>query len=79
MIRFALHELLLAYVGVFLGMIFLAWWGHSLVRSFRERRALKDVLRCGFCAHEFRDESDVPLPRCPACRALVERKQLSRL
>lgn len=79
MIRFALHDLLLAYVAVFIIAIFVAWWLHSIIRSSRERRALKNVVRCGFCAHEFRDETETPLPRCPSCHGLVERKLLSRL
>lgn len=79
MIRFELHELLLVYVGGFVFVIFLAWWAQSIVRSRRERRALKNVVRCGFCAHEFRDETETPLPRCPSCGGLVERKVLSRL
>ncbi len=79
MIRFKLHELLFAYVAVFIIAIFVAWWLHSIIRSSRERRALKNVVRCGFCAHEFRDETDIPLPRCPSCHGLVERKLLSRL
>ena len=79
MIRLSLHELVLAYVGIFVILIFLAWWTHSLVRSSRERRALKNVVRCGFCAHEFRDTTETPLPRCPSCGGLVERKLLSRL
>ncbi len=79
MIRFQLHELLLAYVAVFIIAIFIAWWLHSIIRSSRERRALKNVVRCGFCAHEFRDETGTPLPRCPSCHGLVERKLLSRL
>jgi DNA-directed RNA polymerase subunit RPC12/RpoP len=79
MIRFALHELLLIYVVVSVVGIFIAWWMHSVVRSNRERRALKNVVRCGFCSHEFRDETETPLPRCPSCGGLVERKVLSRL
>ena len=79
MIRFSLHELVLAYTGSFVLAIFLAWWLHSLVRSSREKRALKNVIRCGFCAHEFRDTSETPLPRCPACGGLTERRLLSRL
>jgi rRNA maturation endonuclease Nob1 len=79
MIRLSLNELVLAYAGIFIIAIFLAWWAHTIVRGHREKRALKNVVRCGFCAHEFRDETGTPLPRCPSCGGLVERKILSRL
>lgn len=79
MIRFQLHDLLFAYTGIFAMAVFLAWWAHSLIRSSRERRAFKNVVRCRLCSHEFRDETGTPLPRCPVCGGLAERKELSRL
>lgn len=79
MIRLTLAELLFAYAGIFVFLIFIAWWSYTILRGNREKRALKNVVRCGFCAHQFRDESDKPMPRCPSCGGLVERKLLSRL
>ena len=79
MIRFSLAELVYVYAGVFVAAVFIAWWAQTIVRGNREKRALKNVVRCGFCAHQFRDTSDRPMPRCPSCGGLVERKLLSRL
>jgi hypothetical protein len=79
MIRLDLHELMLAYAGVFIILVFIAWWLHSLFRSHREKHALKNVVRCGFCAFQFRDNSEKPLARCPSCDGKVDRNTLSRL
>ena len=79
MIRLQLHEFLFLYVGLCLGIILLAAWVHNLVRTSRDRRARKDLLQCQLCAFEFRNQTNTVLPRCPHCRALVERRSLSRL
>jgi predicted Zn-ribbon and HTH transcriptional regulator len=79
MFQFTLHQLPFVYAGLSIAAIAIAVLLHNLRRTRRERAALRHVLKCTFCAFEFRDETTTILPRCPRCRGLVERRKLSRL
>ena len=79
MFRLELHQLLFAYTGFCLAIVFLAWWLHNARRSQREHHAVQSLVKCGLCAFEFRDTSETPLIRCPRCSARVSRNRLSSL
>ena len=79
MFRLELHQLLFAYTGFCLAVVFLAAWIHNLRRTRREYLAIRDLAKCSLCAFEFRDTTETALPRCPRCGALVNRDRLSRL
>ena len=79
MFRLQLHQLIFVYAGFCLAIILLAAWFHNMRRTRRDRAALHDLMKCGLCAYEFRDETEAAIPRCPNCNALVERRHLSRL
>ena len=79
MFQFTLHQLIFVYAGLCLATIAVAVFLHNFRRTRRERSAMRHVLKCAFCAFEFRDETVTVLPRCPRCNGLVERRRLSRL
>ena len=79
MFRVEPHQLLFIYAGLGLAVIFLAAFLHARRRSALERAALNEMLKCGLCAYRFRNTSGLLHPRCPNCRALVERKPHSKL
>jgi predicted Zn-ribbon and HTH transcriptional regulator len=79
MFQFTLHQVIFVYAGLCIAVIAIAVALHSLLRTRRERAALRLVLKCGFCAFEFRDDTTTTLPRCPRCHGLVERRRLSGL
>jgi len=73
MIRVSLTVLIFIYLAVFLTVVFALWIWFEWNRQRRERRAVRNRLRCSLCAFEFEDSSDEPLPRCPRCGSLNER------
>ena len=79
MIRVSLTYLVLIYLLLMLGPIITAWLFTEWRRQRRERAAFIHVIRCGICAHEFKDETNALLARCPHCSSLNERYRLSRL
>jgi uncharacterized paraquat-inducible protein A len=79
MFRLTLHEMIFAYTGGCLLVIFLAAWAYNFGRTRREHAARKGLMRCRLCAFEFRNSENAVLPRCPRCNSLVERRRLSKL
>ena len=79
MIPVSLSYLILIYLSIMLGPIFLAWIIYEWRRQRRERAAFRFVVHCGLCGFEFEDKSSTLLPRCPRCASLNERYPLSRL
>ncbi|MEI9896043.1 MAG: hypothetical protein WDN28_19780 [Chthoniobacter sp.] len=79
MIPVSLSYLVLIYLSIMLGPIFLAWIIYECRRQRRERAAFRYVLRCGLCGFEFEDKSATLLPRCPRCGSLNERLRPSQL
>jgi len=67
----------LVFISLFVtiaGIIFV-WICYELVERHRARRALRHRLRCPLCAMEFTDSSNDPLPCCPRCSSLTERRK----
>lgn len=79
MFRLDLHELIFTYTGLCLVVMLLAALLHNIRRHRQEVRARRNLVRCHFCALDFRDETDAELPICPACGATTDRQTLSRL
>ena len=55
MIRVSLAYLVLIYLVLMLGPVFLAWIVNGWRRQRRENVIFRDVLRCSLCGFEFRD------------------------
>ncbi len=79
MIPITLSYLVLIYLVLMLGPIFVVWFFNEWRRQRRERAAFRHVMRCSLCAFEFADSTSTLLPRCPRCGSLNERYKLSRL
>lgn len=79
MIRVSLSYLVLIYLVLMLGPVFLAWIVNGWRRQRRENAIFRHVLRCDLCGFEYRDETTQLLARCPRCAALNERYRISRL
>jgi len=58
---------------VFLCGIFFVWFCYEMSRRARERRAVRDRLRCAVCRMEFADRTTDPLATCPRCGSRNER------
>lgn len=79
MFRLEPHQLLFVYAGLGIALVFIAALIHTIRRARRERAALRDVMRCGMCGFQFRNERQLVTPRCPNCGSLVEKKRQSSL
>ena len=75
MIALELPWLVFACLFVTIAGILFVWISYELVERHRARRALRHRLRCPLCGMEFADASSEPLPRCPRCRSLTERRK----
>ncbi len=75
----SLSYLVLIYLCIMLGPIFLAWVFYEWRKQRRDRAAFRHVLRCTLCGFEFEDKTSALLPRCPRCGSLNERSRPSRL
>ena len=75
MIPLELPWLVFACLFVILAGIFFVWICYEIVDRQRMRRALRHRLRCALCGMEFVDAAGDPLPRCPRCGSLTERRK----
>ncbi|MEM7385771.1 MAG: hypothetical protein AAF514_12575 [Verrucomicrobiota bacterium] len=74
MIQLSLSQFLETYLFALLAVVFILWTVGHWKRRRRERALRKTRLRCRVCAHHFTDESNNPLPECPHCGRLNQRK-----
>jgi hypothetical protein len=79
MIRVPLSEFLEIYLGAVLVWTFAVWVFGNWRRRRRDIASRRVVIRCEICGSEFRDPSENPLTRCPACGRLNERTAYSSL
>ena len=79
MIRVSLTVLIFIYLALFLTAVLTLWIGFEWSRQRRERRAVRNRIRCALCAFEFEDASEESLPRCPRCGSLNERERFRML
>lgn len=79
MFRVEPHQLLFVYAALGVAFIFLVALIHTIRRTRQERSALRNLLHCGMCGFEFRNEHNLVNPRCPNCEALVDPKRKSGL
>ncbi len=77
MIALPLTWLVIAYVGLSLGVIATLWLMTEWTRRRREVRARRHRVRCVFCTREFEDRTRDETPRCPGCGRLNDRISMS--
>ncbi|MCB1236163.1 MAG: hypothetical protein KDM91_13925 [Verrucomicrobiae bacterium] len=79
MIRVSLDSLIVVYLTLLLGILFLVWVGVELVSSRRQRRRRRDFVICGICDHIYEDRTERKLLNCPRCGALNERSAVREI
>jgi uncharacterized paraquat-inducible protein A len=79
MIHVSLTLLIFIYLFGFLSAVFGLWIWSEFRRQRRARQALRNRVCCSLCSFHFDDPSEEPLPRCPRCGAINERRQVSLL
>ena len=75
MIALELPWLVFACLFVILAGIFFVWICYEILERRRARQALRHRLHCALCGMEFVDAAGDPLPRCPRCGSLTERRK----
>ena len=79
MIHVSLTFLVFVYLALFLLAVFGFWILFEWKRQRRERWAVRNRIRCTLCAFEFENPTELPLPRCPRCGSLNERRPFRML
>ena len=79
MIHVSLTVLIFVYLVLFLMAVFGLWILFEVNRQRRERRSVRNRIRCTICAFEFENSTKEPLPRCPRCGSLNERRAFRML
>lgn len=79
MIRIELPSLIFIYLYLSVIVIGGLWFFEGWRSQKRKKQALRYVVRCTICASIFEDKTNVPLPRCPRCGSLNERRNFGGL
>lgn len=74
MIPIELPWLVFVCLFVILAGIFFIWACYEIGARNRAAHERRHRLRCALCNMEFADPSGDPLPRCPRCGSLNERR-----
>ncbi len=73
MFHVTLKTLIVSYLVVFLGGLFIVWLVGEVLNKRRERQSRKNRLVCQICGYVDEDRSENPLPECPECGRPNER------
>lgn len=79
MIHVSLPALILVYLCLFLGGIFVIWMAGEVARVRRENRHRKFQVVCHICQFHYEDRTEEPLPICPQCGRPNERQDLTEI
>jgi hypothetical protein len=79
MIRIELPTLIFIYLYLAVIVIGGLWFLDSWRSQKRKKQALRYTVRCTICASIFEDKTNEPLPRCPRCGCLNERRNFGGL
>lgn len=73
MFRVTLTHLILIYLVLLLGVLFVAWIIGEFIRYRQDNRKRRSMVVCDICGHSFEDASERALLTCPSCGRLNER------
>ncbi len=76
MFQLTLPQLLVVYVFLILGGLFVLWLGGEVQRWVRLHRIQRSRMVCGVCGCHYEDHTEDPLPRCPECGRANERQSV---
>jgi uncharacterized paraquat-inducible protein A len=79
MIRIELPSLIFIYLYLSVIVIGGLWFFDGWRSQKRKKQALRYAVHCTICASIFEDKTNVPLPRCPRCGSLNERRNFGGL
>jgi hypothetical protein len=79
MIRIELPTLIFIYLYLAVIVIGGLWFLDSWRSQKRKKQTLRYTVRCTICASIFEDKTTEPLPRCPRCGCLNERRNFGGL
>ncbi len=79
MFHVTLSELIVIYLFLILGGVFLLWVAGEVVRIRRARQKRRFQLVCQVCNCHYQDRSDELLPPCPQCGRPNERSPISEI
>jgi hypothetical protein len=79
MIRIELPTLIFIYLYLAVIVIGGLWFLDSWRSQKRKKQALRYTVRCTICASIFEDKTNEPLPRCPRCGCMNERRNFGGL
>lgn len=79
MIQVSLPQLIMIYLAIIIGGMFVLWIGTEVARRFRSRKLRRFQVVCGVCGCHFEDRSSELLPLCPECGRPNERDHVSEI
>lgn len=79
MFHVTLSELIVIYLFLILGGLFVVWILTEFFRVRRARLRRKFQVVCQVCSCHYEDRSDEPLPVCPQCGRSNERDPVSEI
>jgi DNA-directed RNA polymerase subunit RPC12/RpoP len=79
MIRVALPDIIVVYLVAILTVLFAIWLGTEILRMRREKRSRQHQVSCTICGMRYEDRSLDPLPRCPVCSSVNERRKIREI
>lgn len=79
MIQVSLPQLLVFYLAIVLGGLFLIWTYNEIARSIRRRKLRRFQVVCQVCNYHYEDRSEDSLPVCPECGRPNERDPVSEI
>ncbi len=79
MFHVTLSELIVIYLFLILGGLFVLWMFGEFIMTRRARRNRRHQLVCQVCNCHYEDRSDEPLPPCPQCGRTNERDPVSEI
>ncbi|MFT5465784.1 MAG: hypothetical protein ACI8UO_000880 [Verrucomicrobiales bacterium] len=79
MIQVSLVQVIVLYLVLVLGGLFVLWVINQFSRGVRRRRLRKFQVVCQVCGCHYEDRSGEHLPNCPECGRPNEREPVSEI
>lgn len=79
MIQVSLVSVIVIYLILVLGGLFVLWLGTQITRGARKRKLRRFQVVCQVCGCHYEDRSDEQLPNCPECGRPNERMPVSEI
>ena len=74
-----LSQLIVIFLFLILGGLFILWIVGEIGQSRRARQLRRFQIVCQVCGVRYEDRSEEPLPRCPYCDRANERDEVQEI